>query len=426
MSTGEDDEKTPAQASTTAPLDDLFGDDGAMTEEDPFAQMGTEEVEGEKNQSEEAGRTSTGVEAPGVNNKAKQESQLDAFHHLGDGRDHQHERTNGSDTFESIEMTAPEHDMTEIDPSATLEAAKRTTAPGSVPASPLPDATPEVATTTLSSSSRGGPLALHPRSPDDGANDPFTSLERTQKKPEYDSEAAKDSSASPIRLADTLGHDPFSGIGPGDEDDFPIGQDGQDVSHGQDDGEKDYSALLAEFAGLEDEAPAPVDTQQSADSPALAQQAGDLFGEEAGSTDFDDFLPSTEPEFLPTASSSTTPPPDLSIENSFQHSETYGYRDGAGGDVSMQTDGSNWLADTTMDDQAFDIQAESGLDSAQQPSSAPTDESDSPLAFEVPYGWYDGDTFHYYTEEEREQVRLTMLNQAGWPADHSAGLAQGA
>ncbi|WVR07153.1 hypothetical protein IAU60_004194 [Kwoniella sp. DSM 27419] len=54
----------------------------------------------------------------------------------------------------------------------------------------------------------------------------------------------------------------------------------------------------------------------------------------------------------------------------------------------------------------------------ESPSGPKPDEGDKPLPFEVPQGWYDdAGEWHWYTEEEREQVRLTMLGQGGWSED---------
>ena len=142
--------------------------------------------------------------------------------------------------------------------------------------------------------------------------------------------------------------------------------------------ERKYQLLLEEFGGEEQEFLPETDT---------THQAASLFGEEE-STPFDEL----EPEYLQTASSSTTPPPNLSIENSLQDIEPYE------GDTSMVTDTSDWLKDSSTDDQSFQV----------QDSAAPGGHS-SPVDFEVPYGWYEGDTFHYYTNEQREQVRLAML-----------------
>jgi len=143
--------------------------------------------------------------------------------------------------------------------------------------------------------------------------------------------------------------------------------------------DRKYQLLLEEFGGEEQEFLPESDT---------THQAAALFEEEEP-TPFDEL----EPEFLQTASSSTTPPPNLSIENSLQDIEPYE------GDTSMVTDTSDWLNDSSTDDQSFQV----------QDSAALRGES-SPVEFEVPYGWYEGDTFHYYTDEQREQVRLAMLD----------------
>jgi hypothetical protein len=139
-----------------------------------------------------------------------------------------------------------------------------------------------------------------------------------------------------------------------------------------------YQLLLEEFGG---------EGQEFLPETSSTRQAAALF-EEDEPTPFDGL----EPEFLQTASSSTTPPPNLSIENSLQDIEPYE------GDTSMVTDTSDWLKDSSVDDQSFQVQ-----------DSATLGGESSPVEFEVPYGWYEGDTFHYYTNEQREQVRMAML-----------------
>lgn len=142
--------------------------------------------------------------------------------------------------------------------------------------------------------------------------------------------------------------------------------------------ERKYQLLLEEFGGEE---------QEFLPESNTTHQAAALF-EEDESTPFDEL----EPEHLQTASSSTTPPPNLSIENSLQDIEPYE------GDTSMVTDTSDWLKDSSVDDQSFQVQDSAALGG-----------ESSPVEFEVPHGWYEGDTFHYYTNEQREQVRLAML-----------------
>jgi len=73
----------------------------------------------------------------------------------------------------------------------------------------------------------------------------------------------------------------------------------------------------------------------------------------------------------------------------------------------MVTETSDWLGEASLEaDQSFQV-----LDIAS---------ASSPVDFEVPYGWYEGDTFHYYTDEQREQVRLAMLDTQPQPASSAA------
>jgi hypothetical protein len=72
----------------------------------------------------------------------------------------------------------------------------------------------------------------------------------------------------------------------------------------------------------------------------------------------------------------------------------------------MLAESSDWPGDGSLDEQSYLGQEGQGDSQVGQ------DSASSPMDFEVPYGWYEGDTFHYYTEEQREQVRLAMMEQA--------------
>lgn len=248
-------------------------------------------------------------------------------------------------------------------------------------------------------------------------------------------QAASEVQESPIRLGDAENQDEddddvFATIGSGDaeESDFPVQQDGEstpsdpprqpaqldlveteadsvfdnlgssDTQEPEEDSleeqERKYQLLLEEFGG------------EIGEGDNNAPAAADLFGQEADSTPFDDLIPSSdaEPEFLQTASSSTTPPPNLSIENSLQDIEPYDPY-GDEGEVSMLAESSDWSGDVSLDEQSYLSQGAQGNQVGQ-------DSASSPVEYEVPYGWYEGDTFHYYTEEQREQVRLAMMEQA--------------
>ncbi|RSH82757.1 uncharacterized protein EHS24_007751 [Apiotrichum porosum] len=78
---------------------------------------------------------------------------------------------------------------------------------------------------------------------------------------------------------------------------------------------------------------------------------------------------------------------------------------------TMFTD-SDWLVDTSFDD-TLDLGRNDMP--AVSPIAATHDTRSAPVDFEVPEGWYDEDGgWHYYTEEERELVRVSMLNDVGY------------
>ena len=205
-----------------------------------------------------------------------------------------------------------------------------------------------------------------------------------------------DRNARAIELVETADDALFDNIGTADDiANEPISQGAGENGDSAEEQERKYQLLLEEFGGEEDFLP---ETQP-------AYQAANLFGDEPESTPFDEFIPTDYPQ---TASSSTTPPPNLSIENSLQDIEPYE------GDASMLTETSDWLGDTSMDaDQSFLVHDSHAAGAAS-----------SPLEFEVPYGWYEGDTFHYYTDEQREQVRLAMLEQQPQPESEAQTVSE--
>lgn len=467
MSSGAEEEK-PKKETAKLPADLLF-DHQAATDDDPFAQVGTTDVEEptttkdhESTQGEERGEAeavvSSGVDLP-------EDDGPDPFASIGaapeedDTAERQEEvisATTGPE--ETIDVAPPITTISNETPSESL--ALESSVPGIAqddeeashdylaqlganppetkpykedsPTTAIPETEEEDLFSKLAEADASAPppndeieKASTPAPSDDREDDVFAQLADQQpedqaepetrpletNEPEYDefrqldpdgveSSTPHDETVAPTNFADNHEEDLFSKLGDDREPDFPIGQE---------DANRDYSALLEEFSGLEEE-PLPETASQEA-------SAGQLFGDEPGSSTFDDFTPSTGRDFIQTASGSTTPP-DLSVENSFQDDSYAGYE----GDLSTRAGGS-WLAETPMDDEPFDIQATPGNDTlAEPPTSA---DSSSPLTFEVPYGWYEGDTFHYYTEEEREQVRLTMLGQAEWPESDTQESVQG-
>ena len=114
-------------------------------------------------------------------------------------------------------------------------------------------------------------------------------------------------------------------------------------------------------------------------------------------------------------SPSQSPVPTLSIEHSEHDGDLAGFMDETTGERSMQSflsDASDWLGDTSMDDSFVDQRADGVL--AQQ-KLEPLEQfgANVPILLDVPEGWYDeAEQWHWYTPEEKEQVRLTML--AAW------------
>jgi hypothetical protein len=201
--------------------------------------------------------------------------------------------------------------------------------------------------------------------------------------------------ASQIELVETEADGVFDNLGSTEEQE----PESAEVVDSVEEQERKYQLLLEEFAR---EAGDDEIQGSGTDAPAAA----DLFGGEADSTPFDDLIPSEEHDFLQTASSSTTPP-SLSIENSLQDIEPYDAY-GDEGEVSMMAESSDWLGDSSMDAEqpyrGHSAEPEGKLSNNDAGASSQVD-------IEVPYGWYEGDTFHYYTEEQRELVRATMMEQ---------------
>jgi hypothetical protein len=265
------------------------------------------------------------------------------------------------------------------------------------PTATIPDSTsPPVAKDNMASSEEAGGSEIGIVLDDGGeSDDVFATLasgaeevheaERTEE-PETSTPNERNAATS-IDLIESADDAVFDNLGTADDEvDQQVSQGAGENGDSAEEQERKYRLLLEEFGGEEDEfLPESLPVHEAA-----------TFFDESESTPFDEFIPTDYPQ---TASSSTTPPPNLSIENSLQDIEPYE------GDTSMLTETSDWLGDTSTEaDQSFQIQGSHAAGAAS-----------SPLEFEVPYGWYEGDTFHYYTDEQREQVRLAMLEQQPQP-----------
>ncbi|WVQ99280.1 hypothetical protein IAU59_006412 [Kwoniella sp. CBS 9459] len=155
------------------------------------------------------------------------------------------------------------------------------------------------------------------------------------------------------------------------------------------------------------------------------------------SSGFQDLIPQTQSEndethgpttSTPPRPTSPSPVPSLSIEHTQADIKPTGLGIDAG-DTSLQSmfsDASHWLADTTFDD-SVQIVPDNDNDNNDEPSApiardpvgsagrAEGEGGDEALHFDVPQGWYDDQgEWHWYTDEEREQVRLTMLGHGSW------------
>ncbi|KAK4690011.1 COPII coat assembly protein SEC16, partial [Tremellales sp. Uapishka_1] len=148
---------------------------------------------------------------------------------------------------------------------------------------------------------------------------------------------------------------------------------------------KDFSDLLAEFEG--DEAPSPLEESDAVLEPIAPPPAppiSSLF--ENDRTAFDDLVDSPP---------SPSPVPSLTIEKN-------------PADMSIQSifsSASDWLADTSME--------ESFVEDADDREAG---DGSALIDFQVPEGWYDDNgEWQWYTEEDKEQVRLAMLVEAEPP-----------
>ncbi|ORX36789.1 Sec23-binding domain of Sec16-domain-containing protein [Kockovaella imperatae] len=153
--------------------------------------------------------------------------------------------------------------------------------------------------------------------------------------------------------------------------------------------------------------------------PAPVNAPGGLFDDEHvdQSSPFDDFLAGSADD--------QTSPSANGHSNTVHHAiPGSGSEDPAAidhGDRSMMSTNSDWLADTSVEEsfQSQD-QAQSNRNTGgpRTPKRQQTENGDEPVSFEVPQGWFDDDgNWNWYTDEQREQVRQTMLGGAGWAGE---------
>ncbi|KAL1413616.1 hypothetical protein Q8F55_001391 [Vanrija albida] len=166
------------------------------------------------------------------------------------------------------------------------------------------------------------------------------------------------------------------------------------------DGTVDLSSTVAQVEGV----PAPQPPHQ------LSTAAAALFIDDSEEIAFDIGQPE---ELQPSAGAASTGPgkagrnePEAAVANTSIH--------------SMFAGDDDWLVDTSNDD-TLDFGR-----TADKPSTLDTMDDGDEAALEIPDGWYDDDgSWHWYTDEEREAVRQSMLGDSAWNTapDTSATLA---
>ncbi|WVF71600.1 hypothetical protein IAT40_006408 [Kwoniella sp. CBS 6097] len=218
----------------------------------------------------------------------------------------------------------------------------------------------------------------------------------------------------------------------------------EEVLAGVEEHAPDQDAAVRSGEQLAENTEPPVSAISEQGSPSAEQNtvqvplaASALFADDpTDSSGFDDLIPQAQHESdeaqgptssTPPRPTSPSPVPSLSIEHTQADLRPTGLGIDAG-DTSMQSmfsDASNWLADTTFDDSVQILRdndnnevapiSDRGFGGAQVGQVGKEDDGNEPLHFEVPQGWYDDQgEWHWYTDEEREQVKLTMLGHGSW------------
>ncbi|WRT66232.1 uncharacterized protein IL334_003185 [Kwoniella shivajii] len=174
---------------------------------------------------------------------------------------------------------------------------------------------------------------------------------------------------------------------------------------------QDFSADFADSGTLQ--VPIPASALFNDDS---SDPFADLIPQESAR---EESLAAIHQDISETKPASPSPVPSLSIEHSQVDIRRTGLGIDAGGDSSFQSmfsDASNFLGDTTFDDSIQILPDEDGQANG-EPLRQDGDGHEA-LDFEIPQGWYDEDgNWNWYTEEEKEQVRSTMMGQTRWAAE---------
>ena len=177
--------------------------------------------------------------------------------------------------------------------------------------------------------------------------------------------------------------------------------------------DKDFSDLLAEFEARDEAAAIASDDTSTAvngghDAPAPDIAA--LVGDSSDPSPFDDLIAEQDestPILHNKALPDQSPVPALSIENSRLEEQKSAHDAGDTSVQSLFSNASDWLEDTSMEE-SFDLSG--GANGQAEVVDQKAEESPEQ---EVPQGWYDDQgNWQWYTEEEREQVRISMFGQS--------------
>jgi hypothetical protein len=176
--------------------------------------------------------------------------------------------------------------------------------------------------------------------------------------------------------------------------------------------DKDFSDLLAEFEARDEGADIASDDTSTAvngSHDAPVPDIATLVGDSSDPSPFDDLIAEQDestPILHNKALPDQSPVPALSIENSRLEGQRSAHDAGDTSVQSLFSNASDWLEDTSMEE-SFDLSGANG-----QAEVVDQKAEESPEQ-EVPQGWYDDQgNWQWYTEEEREQVRISMFGQS--------------
>ena len=162
-----------------------------------------------------------------------------------------------------------------------------------------------------------------------------------------------------------------------------------------------WADLMDEFEELDEPSLVTKDTEAK-----KSMGAGAIFDDDP--SDFDQILDSAQQEIGQMAAQHRAPSTlDVSGSQPTSVVQLFGGKD---------DDASTWLDDTIIDDTSPLDDPSTALSApytATTAASATTETEDTTMEFDVPEGWVDDDgTFRYYTAEEKEAVRRSMMDAA--------------